>query len=213
MCVHVENCEHAGQKHLTRRWTFDLDIESIHAQPSSCRARPMNVDDGFEYIRWIHGRGREVARGALRSSTKPEKNVYLLPSERDREFLSSVFYTSAPKCICTGRLAGARHESPAVEDGSELRMSARGSDFTTQSLVLLIEVCRGLGISPRPSKHLAEFVAGRSCTTSAQEIFFSFFVPSLELVLSRFVLIASGTEILKRLSLKFKLFFGNTRFH
>ena len=74
----------------------------------------MNVDDGFEYIRWIHGRGREVARGALRSSTKPEKNVYLLPSERDREFLSSVFYTSAPKCVCIMRLAGAGHVSPAV---------------------------------------------------------------------------------------------------
>ena len=33
----------------------------------------MNVDDGLEDIRWIRGRGREVARGVLRSSPKPEK--------------------------------------------------------------------------------------------------------------------------------------------
>ena len=102
---------------------------------------------------------RDVARGVVRYSPQPENRPTFLPLERDRDFLSSVFYTSAPKCICTGRLAGARHESPAVmstlrsEDGSEPRMIARGSDFTTQSLVLLIEVCRGLGISPRPSKH------------------------------------------------------------
>ena len=155
---------------------------------------------------------RDVARGVVRYSPQPENRPTFLPLERDRDFLSSVFYTSAPKCICTGRLAGARHESPAVEDGSEPRMSARGSDFTTQSLVLLIEVCRGLGISPRPSKHLAEFVAGRSCTTSAQEIFFSFFVPSLELVLSRFVLIASGTEIVWRVSFLIESFYGYIAF-
>ena len=58
-------------------------------------------------------RGREVAPGVQRSSLKPEKGLFL-PSERDREFLSPVFYTAAPKCVCIRRLAGARHLSPVV---------------------------------------------------------------------------------------------------
>ena len=36
-----------------------------------------------------------------------------LPSERDRHFLSPVFYTAAPKYVCIGRQAGAGHVSPA----------------------------------------------------------------------------------------------------
>ena len=52
-------------------------------------------------------RGREVARGVLRSSPTPEKKVYFLPSKRDRDFLSPVFYTA--KCVCIRRLASARH--------------------------------------------------------------------------------------------------------
>ena len=49
---HVENCQHPDQKQLTRRLAFDLDIEATHRQPASCRARPVNVDDGLEDIRW-----------------------------------------------------------------------------------------------------------------------------------------------------------------
>ena len=41
-------------------------------------------------------RGREVACGVLHSSPKTEKGLFL-PSDRDRDFLSSVFYTPAPK--------------------------------------------------------------------------------------------------------------------
>ena len=58
-------------------------------------------------------RGREVACGVLHSSPKTEKGLFL-PSDRDRDFLSSVFYTPAAKCFCIRRLAGARHLSPAV---------------------------------------------------------------------------------------------------
>ena len=36
-----------------------LDIESTHGQPGSCRARPVNVDDGLGDIRWIRGLGAE----------------------------------------------------------------------------------------------------------------------------------------------------------
>ena len=39
------------------RWAFDLDVESTHGQPASCRARPVNVDDAIEDIKWIRGLG------------------------------------------------------------------------------------------------------------------------------------------------------------
>ena len=55
----VENCQHSDQKQLTRRYAFDLDIEATHGQPGSYRARPVNVDDGLEDIRWIRGPGGE----------------------------------------------------------------------------------------------------------------------------------------------------------
>ena len=54
----VENCRH-DQKQLTQRQAFDIDIEATHAQPGSCLARPVNVDDGYEDIRWICGLGGE----------------------------------------------------------------------------------------------------------------------------------------------------------
>ena len=56
---HVESSQHADQKQLTRREAFDLDIEATHGQPGSRRARPVNVDDGLEDIRWIRGLGGE----------------------------------------------------------------------------------------------------------------------------------------------------------
>ena len=37
----------------------DLDVEATHGQPGSCRARPVNVDDCLEDIRWIRGLGGE----------------------------------------------------------------------------------------------------------------------------------------------------------
>ena len=56
---HVENCQHADQKQLKRRLAFDLDIGETHRKPASCRARPVNVDDGLEVIRRIRGLGGE----------------------------------------------------------------------------------------------------------------------------------------------------------
>ena len=44
---------------LTQRQTFDLDIESTHGQPASCRAKPVNVDDGLDDIGWIRDLGDE----------------------------------------------------------------------------------------------------------------------------------------------------------
>ena len=112
---HVENCQHADQKQLTRRLAFDLDIEATHRQPASCRARPVNVDDGLEDIRWIRGLGGErLPAASCALLPKLKKGPFCATSERDRDLLSSVFYKPAAKCFCIRRLAGARHVSPAV---------------------------------------------------------------------------------------------------
>ena len=111
---HVENRQHADQKQLTRRLAFDLDIEATHRQPASCRARPVNVDDGLEDIGWIRGLGGEklpAASNALLSNLK--KRLFFAIGE-DREFSSSDFYTAAPKRACIRSQAGARHLSPVV---------------------------------------------------------------------------------------------------
>ena len=63
---------------LTRRYTFDLDIQSTHRQPALCRARLKNVDDDLQDIRWIPDLGgKEAARGVLRSSPSPDKRSFL----------------------------------------------------------------------------------------------------------------------------------------
>ena len=111
---HVENRQHPDQKQLTRRLAFDLDIGATHRQPASCRARPVNVDDGLEDIRWIRGLGGEklpAASNALLSNLK--KRLFFAIGEGSR-FLSPDFYTAAPKYVCVRCLAGARHLSPVV---------------------------------------------------------------------------------------------------
>ena len=44
-----------GFSNTSRRYTFDLGIESTHGQLVSCRARPVNVNDQLENSMWIHG--------------------------------------------------------------------------------------------------------------------------------------------------------------
>ena len=94
-------------------------------------------------------------------------------------------------------------------------MSVPRSDFMTQSLALSIDVCRGLGVSLLRIEHLAELFSGR-CWLNIWPgiVFFRFCFFKLGTFFSRFdfVLIASGTEILWRLCLKFIIFFGNIAF-
>ena len=163
-------------------------------------------------------RGREVARGVLRPYPKPEKRPIFLPTERDRDFLSPVFYTTAPKCVCIRRLAGARHLPPVVlralrpEGGSKPLTSAPRSDFMAQSLVLWIDVCPGLGISPLQTNIRLSFSQADLGPRSAQELFFSGFLKSLKLFFRGFVLTASGTEIFWRVSFEISTFYGNIAF-
>ena len=141
-----------------------------------------------------------------------------MPSERDRELLSPVSDTAAPKCVCTGRLGGAHRLSPVVFVNTVTRGWVGAPNerapfsFMAQSLVLSIAVCPGLGISPLRTNISLSFSQADLGPRSAQELFFVFFLKSLKLFFRRFVLIASGTEIFWRVSLKFQLFMETSRF-
>ena len=97
-------------------------------------------------------RGREVAGGVQRSSLKPEKNAYFLPSERDREFLP-ISTQQRPNCLC--QMPG---RGPPPITRRCVNTVTRGwvgaltgvprSEFMAQSLFLSLDVCPGLGISP-----------------------------------------------------------------
>ena len=53
---------------------------------------PVNVDDGLEYIRWIHG--------VLRSSPKPKKGLFFAIGEGWRFFVVCFLHSSAQICLC-----------------------------------------------------------------------------------------------------------------
>ena len=97
---HVENCQHADRKQLTRRQAFDLDIETTHGQPGSSRARPVNVDDGLEDIRWIRGLGGEklpAASYTLLPNLK--KCLFFAIREGSRIFVACFLHSSAQMCL------------------------------------------------------------------------------------------------------------------
>ena len=154
-------------------------------------------------IRWIRGLGGEKLPAASYALLPNLKKAYFLPSERNRELSSPVFYTAAPKCVWIRCLAGDRNVSLVVlwtlwlEGGSEPLTSALRSDFMVQSLVLSIDVCRGLGISPLRINVWLSFCQADLGPRSAQELFFPFFL-NFEAFFPRFVLIARGTEIFWR---------------
>ena len=70
----------------------------------------MSTHDGLETVVGIRGLvGKRLAAAFYALKSKPSRRSLLLPSERDGEFLSSVFYTSAAKCVFIRRLARPRH--------------------------------------------------------------------------------------------------------
>ena len=156
----------------------------------------MNVDDGLEDIRWIRGLGGEklpAASYALLPSLK--KGLCFAIGEGSIIFVACFLHSSAQMCLpgrrpppITGRFVntvtrgwvGAPNEPPR-------------SDFMAWSLVLSIDVCAGLGISPLRTNIWLLF-SGDLSPRSSQELFFSRFLKSLKLIFRRFVLIASGTE-------------------
>ena len=81
------------------------------------------------------------------------------------------------------------------------------------AVVGFVDVCRGLGITPlRLDIWLSSSQADLG-PRSAEELLFSGFLKSLKLFFAKFVLIASGTEIIWRVSLNLYLFMETSRFH
>ena len=96
--------------------------------------------------------------------------------------------------------------------GSEPLTIAPRTDFMAQSLVLSMDVCPGLGISPLRTNIRLSFSQADLGPRSAQELFFSVFLKSLKLFFRRFVLTASGTEIFWRVIFEILTFYGNIAF-
>ena len=141
--------------------------------------------------------------------------AYFLPSERDREFLRYVLYTPAANCFCirrrSPRIIGrvANTVTTGWVEAPKKRVPFRIHD----PVVGFIDRCLSrAGNLAASNKHLAEFSSGRSWTKICPGIIFSGFLKSLKLFFRRFVHIASGTETLWRVYLKFKLSFGDVAF-
>ena len=93
LCFHVENCQHADQKqpHATidLRSRHRINPRPTHFVPGKAnerRRRPRR----YQVHLW--SRGREFARGVLRSSSKAEKN-YIFCHWRGMEKFSRLFST------------------------------------------------------------------------------------------------------------------------
>ena len=95
----VANCQHADKNQLVRRSTLDLKIDSVHGQPARCPARPTDIDDGLEDIRWIHALGGESLPAASYGILSNLKKTIFSIFETDGEFSSSVLCTPAANCF------------------------------------------------------------------------------------------------------------------
>ena len=141
-------------------------------------------------------RGREVAGGVLRSSPKPEKKQqFFAIGEGSRFFVACFVHGSSQMCLyktpgrrppfITGRFVNA-----VTRGGSEPLTSAPRSDFMAQSLLL-----SSMSVQDSESRRFELLEPTRS-------------------IFRRFVLIASGTEVLRRVSsMKFKVFLTTSLFH
>ena len=198
-------------------------MEATHDQPGSCRARPVIADDDLEDIRWIRGVGGEELPTAsyallpnlkkvLCSSPKPEERPFFAIGEGSRILVACLRRSSTQMCWnqtpgrrpppVTGRFMNTvvtRGWARAPDERPPFRFHGAVVDFVHRCL----SRTRNLADS---SKHLAEFFSGRSWPKISPRFFFSGFLKSLKLFLSRFVPMARGTEIVWRVFMKFQLF-------
>ena len=158
-------------------------------------------------------RGRESAR-VQRSSPKPEKRTYFAIGEGSRIFVACFLHSSAQMCLyqTPGRrpppLTG-RFVNTVTRGWVGALTSATRYDFTAQSLVLSIDVCPGLGISPLRAIICPSFSQADIGPRSADDLFFSGISIRLNFFFEDFI--ASGTETFWRVSMKFKLFLRKHR--
>ena len=175
---HVENGQNADQKQLARQTAIDLDTEATHGPPGSCRARPVNVDDGLEGIRLIRGLEGETlpaASNALLPNLK--KGRFFAVGEGSRLFVACFLHSSAQMCLyqtpgrhppsITGRFVN------TVTIGWVGAPNGRAPFIFHGAVVGLVDRClsmtRNLAAS---NKHLAEFFTGRSWPKVGPGFFF-----------------------------------------
>ena len=137
-----------------------------------------------------------------------KKCLFFAIGEGSRIFVACLLHSSAKMCLyqtsgrrpppITGRFVNTviRGWVGAPNGRAPVRFHGAIVGFVDQCL----SRTRNLAGS---NKHLAEFFLGRSWPNIDPGILFVFFFEKLETFFRRFVLIASGTEIFWRLSLKF----------
>ena len=110
----LANCQHGDRNQLVRRSTLDLDIDSAHGQPSRYLARPTNIDDGLEDVRWIHALGREsLPAASFGILPNLKKSLFLAIRDGWRSFVFCFVHTSAQLFFII-RLVSSRHMTPAI---------------------------------------------------------------------------------------------------
>ena len=151
-------------------------------------------------------RGRESAR-VQRSSPKPEKRTYFAIGEGSRIFVACFLQSSAQMCLyqtpgrrpppITGRFVN------TVTRGWVGAPNGRGPFRFHGAVVGFVDRCLSRTRNRAASnKHLAEFFSGRSWAKIGPGMIFSGFLISLKPFFRRFVLIARGTQIFRRISSK-----------
>ena len=167
MRFHGEKYHYADQKQLTRRQAFDLDIEATHGQPGSCRARPVNVDDGLEVIRWIRVGGEKLPAASYALLPNLKKGLLVAIGEGSTFFVAHFPHSSARMCCyktpgrrpppITGRFVDTvtRGWVGAPNERAPFRFHGAVVGFVDRCL----SRTRNLAAS---NKHLAEFSSGRS---------------------------------------------------
>ena len=104
-----------NENHLTQRGAFDIDTESTHGQPGSCRVRPLNVYHGLGYMLWIRclgGKRLLAASYALHRNLIGEgSTICRLFSTQQR---SNVFSSDAWPAPATNHRLSCQHCSPCA---------------------------------------------------------------------------------------------------
>ena len=147
----------------------------------------MNVDGGLEDNQvdpW--SRGREVARGVLRSSPKPEKGLFFTVGEESRTFVACFLHSSTQMCL--NQMPGRR---PQRITGRFVNTLTRGWVGTPNerapfrfhgAVVGFVHQCLSRTRNLASSSHiLAEFFSGRFWRKICPGILFVFLKLSLAL--------------------------------
>ena len=168
----------------------------------------MNVDDGLEDIRWIRGLEGEklpAASNALLPDLKT--GLFFAIGEGSRIFVACFLPVQSSAQMCLYQTSGRR---PPPITGRFVNTVTRGwvdgrVPFRFHGAVVgFVDRClsrtRNLAAS---NKHLAELFSGRSWPKIGPGIIFFGVFEKFETFFRRFALIANGTDIFWRVSLKF----------